>query len=270
MVQKTCFPVSPVQPDLARCPGYAEQLVTWNPCLRKSQALCYQFKTDEGGHVSVLPDACANILLRCDSGNPSVIVSGFQTKEHEVELEPNTSYFGFKPFSVCGMKGLGFGWGELVDGAVAGEDDRSMREFLRLASVLGEVDGFEQRCGLMTEFAHRRLVDSEYTTGIVEYLELKMCQARGTMGLTDLVASTGYTEQYCRRRFKSALGFNMKLYSNIMRFQNVVRNMGDGDADMFDIVLRSGYYDQSHMNREFKRFGDMTPERFRRRYVPAV
>lgn len=215
----------------------------------------------------MLPDACANVLIRCDDGGPSVIVSGIQTKEHEIDLAPNAQYFGFKPFCICGMRDLGFSWHDLADSSLDMSESMAARPLFDLAEELRRADSFDKRCERMNVFAHAALADPGYTASIAEYSELKMCNARGTMSLQSLADSTGYTEQYCRKRFKGELGLTMKTYSSIMRFQNAVRNMEDRNVDMLDVVYKSGYYDQSHMNREFKRFSGTTPERFRKRYM---
>ena len=77
---------------------------------------------------------------------------------------------------------------------------------------------------------------------------------------------TGYSGRYCREKFKEAAGVSMKQYSNIIRFQNVVRMLEQEPApSLSDIVFENGYFDQSHLNREFKQFSGESPLHFRRR-----
>ena len=110
------------------------------------------------------------------------------------------------------------------------------------------------------------LTDETDTPDFVELSELQLCQARGNIRMEVISDYTGYTGRYCREKFKEAHGISIKNYSSIMRFQNAVRMLSrqDDEASLSDIVFDNGYFDQSHLNREFRRFCGDTPLRFRR------
>ena len=80
---------------------------------------------------------------------------------------------------------------------------------------------------------------------------------------------TGYTGRYCREKFKEALGISIKSYANIMRFQNAVRGLFNAQNDdcLSDVVFDNGYFDQSHLNREFRRYSGEPPLSYRREYL---
>ena len=121
--------------------------------------------------------------------------------------------------------------------------------------------------GIVAEFARRQLTDPEYTPDFVEYSELQLCQARGNLRMESISDYTGYTGRYCREKFKEAHGISIKNYSSIMRFQNAVRMLarsGGEAGSLSDIVFDNGYFDQSHLNREFRRFSGVTPLRYHR------
>lgn len=108
--------IVPVQPDISQLRGHRQQLVAWNPYACKNQALCYQFRTGEGPcRVKVYPDACVDFLIKCDPGSPSLTINGMQTSATTLELEGDSVYFGFKPYSVNGMRPADFTWSELTD-----------------------------------------------------------------------------------------------------------------------------------------------------------
>jgi hypothetical protein len=87
--------------------NYKEKLIDWNILSVKKGALCYQFKTGSNADecsVQLLPDACLNILFECDQTNPRALFSGYFFKSKQLDLKPETRYFGFKPYSSLGYK----------------------------------------------------------------------------------------------------------------------------------------------------------------------
>lgn len=264
--------IAPLQPDLSRQLRYNERLLTWNPYSKKNLALCYQFQTSEdGAPVRLIPDACIDFLFRCTPGSPAAVVSGLQTAPRELVLEPNAVYFGFKPFSPKGMRPLRADWQELVDQSISLWEDCPDAEWV--TEMLSASATFDERVGIVAEFARRQLTDPEYTPDFVEYSELQLCQARGNLRMESISDYTGYTGRYCREKFKEAHGISIKNYSSIMRFQNAVRMLarsGGESGSLSDIVFDNGYFDQSHLNREFRRFSGVTPLRYQREVLQST
>lgn len=259
----------PLQPDLRCRPSYREALVKWNPYSFKNLALCYEFRT--GGDpepLKLIPDACPDFLFRLENGSVSAAVSGLQTGPVTLELAPNAVYFGFKPYSVKGMRRLDAGWSELRGRR------GSLRELMDCGSLLEELaatDCFARRAALVSGFAAVNLADKSYRPDAMEHVELHLCNRKGNLRMEDVADFTGYSGRYCREKFKEAAGVSMKRYSDIIRFQNVVRMLEQDPApSLSDIVFENGYFDQSHLNREFKRFSGESPLRFRGRPGDSV
>ncbi|MFD0715632.1 helix-turn-helix domain-containing protein [Paenibacillus sp. GCM10027626] len=67
------------------------------------------------------------------------------------------------------------------------------------------------------------------------------------------------TERFIRV-FKEEVGLTPKNYGSIMRFQLALRMIRQGRINPnIDFALSSGYYDQSHLYREFRKYANMTP-----------
>lgn len=257
--------IVPLQPELSHQPRYSERLLTWNPYSKKNLALCYQFQT---GHacapIRLIPDACIDFLFQCSEKAPSAVVSGTQTVPRDLILEPDTVYFGFKPYSPKGMCRLDTALHELVDAQISVEDALPGSGWV--AEALASKATFDERIATIADFARKRLTDDAYTPDFIELSELQMCSARGNLRVEAISDYTGYTPRYCREKFKESHGISIKNYSSIMRFQNAVRMLSnhDGENLLADIVFDNGYFDQSHLNREFRRFAGEAPFRFRR------
>ncbi len=61
------------------------------------------------------------------------------------------------------------------------------------------------------------------------------------------------------RVFGNMIGMSPKEYAKIVRFQKTLWMMQKGMIDFTDISYSAGYSDQSHFNREFKRYSGVTP-----------
>ena len=253
----------PFQPVLSsRVDGYREQQLRWNPVCVKNDALFYEFSAGEGGcTIQLLPDACLNVLFICDPDHPHALLSGAFLKPRTLELKPNTSYFGFKPYSSLGMKQPKIAYTELVD------QFTDLTEAFPLAGELVEriptVRGFEDRIGLFNAFARDYLIDYDYTPTFVDYLTIMICASRGNILFTGLDKETGYSERYCREKFKSGYGMSPKQYSGIMRFQGALKALFSEDYnDLSALAFDSGYFDQAHFIHDFKKFTTVSPYHF--------
>lgn len=262
--------LAPQQPGLSSLPDYRQQVFAWNPRSVKNLALCYQFRTGrEARHVRLLPDACMNVLFRCDPGAPNAIFSGIRSEQRDIILSPDCLYFGFKPYSPKGMLPLGDSWEALADTRMP------LAELLPAAAGLEEriasAGHFSRRLREITLFARTFLADPDYLPDFTEYAELRLCQTMGGVSLEELCWYTGYTSRYFRERFKASVGISPKRYSSIMRFQNTVRMLFDSkNTALSEIALENGYTDQAHFSREFRRFTGETPLQYRQGALRGV
>jgi AraC-like DNA-binding protein len=72
------------------------------------------------------------------------------------------------------------------------------------------------------------------------------------------------TKKTYERYFLNYVGVTPKQYANICRFNNAFKYMEtiSEPPDWHDMVVKFGYYDQSHFIREFKRYSGKTPSEF--------
>lgn len=257
--------IGPLQPELVcNTLQYSEKLLNWNPVCQKNAAVFYQFRTGQTRKsLRVIPDACADFLFCCDD-NPFAAISGLQTAPREIILKPNCTYFGFKPYTTKGIKSLPILWSELLDETVSFRDQFGDTG---LEISISNAASFDERINIFHKFALKKLIDQNYLLDLVEYSEIKLCDAAGNIRVDTLSGQTGYTTRYCRKRFKEALGISIKEYSNIIRFQNLVRILSQEEEDaLADAQGDNGFYDQSHMIKEFKRYSGETPKHFKNKF----
>lgn len=78
-----------------------------------------------------------------------------------------------------------------------------------------------------------------------------------------IARSLSMSERQLERRFLDRVGSTPRRYASLRRFERAAALLGSG-APLGRVALDAGYYDQSHIIRELRRFSGMTPGALRR------
>ena len=90
---------------------------------------------------------------------------------------------------------------------------------------------------------------------------------RGRRAGGALATELGWSPRRLIARFRDGIGLPPKAVARILRFENVVGRLGSGDS-LADVAYDAGYYDQAHMNRDFREFAKCTPTEYVARQLP--
>lgn len=86
--------------------------------------------------------------------------------------------------------------------------------------------------------------------------------SQGAAEIDGLARSLGVSVRTLQRRFVAATGISPKLLARIVRFQRVFAAWREEPASLSRVALESGYYDQSHLVRDFRDFAGAPPAGF--------
>ena len=259
---------APVQPFLQRRTlRYQQRIIQLNPLCEKGGALVYQFTTDDRPEqvLPLVPDACVDILFSCDARRPEAWISGYRERAGTCRLEPNTTYWGIKPYSgFLGLRNLSASLAELGGGGRHPLD--AVIAVGNLAEAIAEAPGIEQRARRFREH-WRAYCDEAYTSSLPGYISLSLCCGGGNLPLEALCRNTGYSGRYCRKCFHDSYALSIKAYSRMIRFQNALRMLLDPreGACNLTIACENGYYDEAHFIQDFKAMAGASPLQFRER-----
>jgi AraC-like DNA-binding protein len=90
--------------------------------------------------------------------------------------------------------------------------------------------------------------------------------AGGDIRVETVAARAGAGRRHLERLFREEVGVGPKLFARLVRFQAAAaRVVGEPDAPLVAVSGDSGYFDQSHMIRDFLAFAGSSPEEMRRR-----
>jgi transcriptional regulator GlxA family with amidase domain len=72
---------------------------------------------------------------------------------------------------------------------------------------------------------------------------------------------TGWSRRHVTERFRRQLGITPKAYARLLRFQEATALLmqPESTGSLADVAMSSGYYDQSHLSRDFTALAGMTP-----------
>jgi AraC-like DNA-binding protein len=85
----------------------------------------------------------------------------------------------------------------------------------------------------------------------------------GATPLAALQSATGMTRARFAAAFRGEMGVSPKRYARIFRFRRALALVDAGKGDLGEVALAAGYYDQSHMNADFRELAGMAPGAFR-------
>jgi AraC family transcriptional regulator len=81
--------------------------------------------------------------------------------------------------------------------------------------------------------------------------------------LTELASSVGLHPVYLAQAFRRQCDCTVGEYVRRRRVEHVCRELRDGNKPLSAVAYSAGFYDQSHLNRVFKRLTGRTPGKFR-------
>lgn len=91
-----------------------------------------------------------------------------------------------------------------------------------------------------------------------------------SLGIAALAAAHGVGHPSFVARFRRATGSTPKRFAELVRFHHLIDRMPvAATASWSELAVGAGYYDQSHVIRDFKRFAGFTPADYHRRVSAA-
>jgi AraC-like DNA-binding protein len=168
----------------------------------------------------------------------------------------------FKPGGAAPL--LGIPAGELRDlhvdlTQIWGPPARTLHE--RLAALRDPSQRFE----LLEHALLQRLDTSPNGHGAVRVALNVLMRTQGRAKTRDIASTVGLSQRHLIELFESRVGLTPKLFGRVRRFLNVVRqSQGGTTTDWAQLATECGYFDQSHLIRDFSAFAGVSPAEYRR------
>lgn len=219
----------------------------------------------------VLPDGCPEVVFNFgdrfqrmrSSGSfetqASAIVSGQLRKHILIRPTGMVELFGVRFHPHAAAIFLGLPMVELTDEVVSLDSVIGSRAD-ELEDMIAGANTFEARTAVFEAALARAAAKKNGEHHLAARLSESVIARRGCKSISDLRDSFSLTERRLERIFDRSIGLSPKMFTRIVRFQNVVRHVEMAESpDLLDAALSFGYYDQSHMIREFREFAGKSP-----------
>ncbi|WP_340004091.1 helix-turn-helix domain-containing protein [Paenibacillus sp. FSL K6-0276] len=238
------------------------------PCLHSEalvpvvdKTVCY-----EPGMETIIPDTCMDIIWNLDvsTGSTRTVFSGINDAPFEVPSdrgEGMISRFGIR-FHFWAVHY--FADDHLRDVLNAFVDvDQYFGSFKReLGLLLEQANSMNERIAAAEAYLFRRLEREGRTNDRVMNAVYTIIKQKGVVTAEDLEASSNLSRRQLERLFQEYIGVAPKKTADLVRFQNVWREMYHLSAqtkNMQDLIFAYGFSHQSHFINNFKKYAGRTP-----------
>ena len=139
-----------------------------------------------------------------------------------------------------------------------------------LTERLCEMEDWQARFDVLEAMIAPRFAAAREPAPAIAWAWQRLIESGGRLAISALADELGSSRQYLVTGFREQIGLPPKTLARILRFQRVIQLLeGDNQAQLAQVASRCGYYDQAHLNRDFRQFAGSTPTQYVARRLPA-
>jgi AraC-like DNA-binding protein len=134
-----------------------------------------------------------------------------------------------------------------------------------LEDKLASAQSFQNRVNIVESFLHQRLAQKKQNPDESRITQsiLQINESRGQIHINRLASLACLSRKQFERVFLKRVGISPKQFLKIIRFQNALHLKATRkNYSLTELAYDCGYYDQSHMIREFTRLSGKTPKAY--------
>lgn len=212
---------------------------------------------------TMMPNACGTISIAFDGTSVKTELWGASLNSYTLGLEPN----GYQVLVLIKLTHVGLfqltrrNQAELTDQRINLEDidARLYREltdaFMFSESVDDMVNHFEK-------IMYRRM-EQDFVSDTIVHATSLIYENHGMMKVREVANATGYCERQMNRLFQAQVGMSTKQYLGLTRFNYLLQNIQLSPLLFSALSQEVGYFDQSHMDKDFKKISGISPLEYR-------
>ena len=203
---------------------------------------------------------------------PATCVTGLQLQHLVVEAPPSRSrVIGIRLRPAGAYAVLTRPMHEIVGLTVALEDLVGPAA-AELGDACSEARTLEGCAEAAIAWVERRLETGARIVPTVAWIIEQIRMQGGSVSIAGLRERTGWSKTRLSSTFVEQIGVSAKQYARVVRFNRALKMIHGGAAPLAEIAAETGYYDQPHLNAEFRELSGFTPTEFlnSHRYANSV
>lgn len=169
----------------------------------------------------------------------------------------------FKPLGIAKITGISMEY--MADRIIPAEDIWG-NELESICDQMQSANSLENSIAILESFLLKKYLKTSlhYRIDHVRDAILLIDRSKGILNVKTLRHQTNTTRKTLERAFLNYVGLMPKLYCEIVRFNNAKYLMDNNPSfSVNHIAFEAGYYDNSHLSSDFKRFSGLTPTAYR-------
>ncbi len=131
-----------------------------------------------------------------------------------------------------------------------------------LIEQLADLPDWPRRFALLDTVLPLWLAEGKEPSPLAAYAWQQLVATQGRASVTSLVEDLGCSRRHLLTQFRTHVGLAPKAYARVLRCRNAIRLLQAGDWSIARIAQECGYFDQSHLNRDFRLITGVAPARF--------
>lgn len=255
--------VTPVQPYLRLDAEEYQEIL--NKRMGISSFYEFQVKDQMHGNFKAVPDGSTDLVFGIGEKDVKVFIGGTVLRAKDWGFDDGRYYFGarFLPGRSILPKNLS------IQEVVNADLEIDQNEYGEgLIEQIAEAEDVGQRAQILMKYLSEQ-PNGKKRDGVhvlEEYMRQRIYATKGNITIQMLSRETGYSECYIRRIFKQIHGISPKEFERFIRFQAFLNEItaAPEEADSEETALNCGYYDQSHMLKDFRVFAGTTLEKYKK------
>jgi AraC-like DNA-binding protein len=135
-----------------------------------------------------------------------------------------------------------------------------------LPERLADARSWEARFALVDDALAATFADAREPSAEIAWAWNALVRTSGRVPVAVLAERLGRSRRHLSVRFREHVGLPPKTVARILRFRRAVELLRKRPArSLAELAFECGYYDQAHLNRDFRDFADTSPGDFARR-----
>ncbi|WP_243732391.1 helix-turn-helix domain-containing protein [Pedobacter metabolipauper] len=149
---------------------------------------------------------------------------------------------------------------ELFGKSVTLDNFISVQKISIVEEQLAEANHNDQRIAIIEDFLLS--LYNPKTDKLISNAIQKIYSTNGLIQMKTLADHSCSSQDAFEKRFRKFIGTSPKQFSSIVRMKSVISNPERQIQNFTETAFKAGYFDQSHFNKDFKRFTGLSPTDF--------